>query len=115
MRSCNHTLFGLLLATAILMSAAAARAQDSCMSRDEAVAWLEARFGEQVIGRGLADGGRVMFEIFTGPKGTWTLLVSTPEGPSCIIADGFDWQQLAPWPEDAVAAKAERPAPPGDH
>ncbi len=115
MRSCNHWLFGLLLASALLLPAGAGRAQDSCMSRDEAVAWLEARFGEQVIGRGLADGGRVMFEIFTGPKGTWTLLVSTPEGPSCIIADGFDWQQMAPRPEDAVAAKLERPAPPGDH
>ena len=78
------------------------------MSRDEAVAWLEARFGERAIGRGLADGGRVMFEVFAGPKGTWTLLVSTPEGPSCIIADGFDWQQLAPRPEDAAATEAAR-------
>ncbi len=114
MRSCTHKLFGLLLATAILLSAAVARGQESCMSHEEAVAWLDERYGEQVIGRGLADQGRVMFEIFTGPKGTWTLLVSTPEGPSCIIADGFDWQQLTPRPKDAVAATIERPAPPGD-
>ncbi len=106
---------GLLLASALLSPAGAAFGQDSCMRHDEAVAWLDARFGERVIGQGLADGGRVMFEIFAGPKGTWTLLVSTPEGPSCIIADGFDWQQLAPLPEDAVAAMAARPAPPGDH
>ncbi len=84
------------------------------MSHEEAVAWLDERYGEQVTGRGLADEGRVMFEIFTGPKGTWTLLVSTPEGPSCIIADGFDWQQLTPRPKDAVAATIEMPAPPGD-
>ncbi len=114
MRSCNNTLFGLLIATAILLSAAVARGQERCMSRDEAVDWLETRFGEQAIGRGLADEGRVMFEIFTGPQGTWTLLVSTPEGPSCIIADGFDWQQLAPSPEDAMTAHVPRPAAPGD-
>ncbi len=114
MRSCTHKLFGLLLATAILLSAAVARGQESCMSHEEAVAWLDERYGEQVIGRGLADRGRVMFEIFTGPKGTWTLLVSAPEGPSCIIADGFDWQQLTPRPKDAVAATIDRPAPPGD-
>ncbi len=114
MRSCIHTLFGLLLAATILLPPAVARSQESCMSREEAVTWLDERYGEQVIGRGLADGGRVMFEVFTGPKGTWTLLVSTPEGPSCIIADGFDWQQLAPRPEDAVAARELRPATPGD-
>ena len=114
MRSCTHKLFGLLLATAILLSAAVARGQESCMSHEEAVAWLDERYGEQVIGRGLADQGRVMFEIFTGPKGTWTLLVSTPEGPSCIIADGFDWQQLTPRPKDAVAATEEKTAPPGE-
>ncbi len=114
MRSCNTTLFGLLIATAILLSAAVARGQERCMSHDEAVDWLQTRFGERVIGRGLTDGGRVMFEIFTGPKGTWTLLVSTPEGPSCMIADGFAWQQLAPSPEDAVTAHVARPAPAGD-
>ncbi|MDJ0947198.1 MAG: hypothetical protein QNJ30_27430 [Kiloniellales bacterium] len=108
MRSRNHRLLGWLLAAALLLPGIA-NGQDSCMGRDEAITWLETRFGERAIGRGFADDGRVMFEVFVGPKGTWTLLVSTPEGPSCIIADGFDWQQLTPRPEGA-AAKAARPS-----
>lgn len=68
------------------------------MTHEEAVTWLEAQLDERVIGRGLAEDGRVMFEVFAGPKGTWTLLVSTPEGSSC---------RRAP-----KAAMADRPHPP---
>lgn len=102
---------GLVLAAALLLAASGARAQGNCMPRDEAVAWLETQFGERVIGRGLADEGRVMFEVFAGPEGSWTLLVSTPEGGSCVIVDGLDWQHLPPPWEDAVAAGLERPPP----
>lgn len=64
------------------------------MTHEEAVTWLEAQFDERVIGRGLAEDGRVMSEVFAGPKGTWTLLVSTPEGSSCRRAPKAPWR---PW------------------
>ena len=111
MRSRNRKLSGLAPVAAVLLSVGAATAQDLCMTHEEAVTWLEAQFDERVIGRGLAENGRVMFEVFAGPKGTWTLLVSTPEGGSCIIADGLDWQQLPPRPEGALAAMAGRAHP----
>ena len=111
MISPSQRLSGLMLASVLLLSPGGARAQDGCMPRDEAVAWLETRFGERAIGRGLANEGRVMVEVFAGPEGTWTLLVSTPEGGSCIVADGLDWQLLPPLPEDAVAGAAESPPP----
>ena len=112
MRSRIRKLSGLAFVAAVLLSGAAARGQDRCMTHDEAVTWLETQFAEQAIGRGLAADGRAMFEVFVGPKGTWTLLVSTPEGGSCIIADGLDWQQLPPRPEGAFAAMTESSQPP---
>ena len=109
MRSRNRKLSGLALAAAVLLSGTAVGAQDRCMTHDEAVALLETQFAERVIGRGLAADGRAMFEVFVGPKGSWTLLVSTPEGGSCIIADGLDWQRLPPRPEGALSVMAESP------
>ena len=51
----------------------------------------------QETGKALAIAGQVnLVEVFASKAGTWTILVTTPEGKSCIIAAGNSWEDLPP-------------------
>ncbi len=58
------------------------------------VAALKKKYQEQRRGLGVAANYGVM-EFFVSPKGTWTVVMSTPNGMSCILAAGRDWEELA--------------------
>jgi hypothetical protein len=77
-------------------------AQALCLSHDTLVEFLQDSHSEEQVGAGLETGGH-LFEIFaTGDGSTWTMVVTTPNGASCVIATGLEWQELkgsAPDPE----------------
>ena len=87
------TFFGLLV-SAFVWSTTGHSAQPICASHDAAKEQLQKKFHEQVVGRGLTTRGNAMFELFVSEKGSWTLVVSQPNGRSCIFASGENWQQL---------------------
>ncbi len=70
-------------------------AQQACVTREAATKQLEKQFNEKVVGRGLANAGKAMFELFVSEKGSWTVVVSEPNGRSCILASGESWQRLS--------------------
>lgn len=92
MKSAKHILKAGSAAFVLLLSAQAANAQQACAVRNEAVVQLERQFDEQVAGRGLAANGQRMLELFVSETGSWTLLVSDPNGRSCVVASGEAWQ-----------------------
>ncbi|MDX6750648.1 hypothetical protein SH611_12575 [Geminicoccaceae bacterium 1502E] len=78
-----------------LLATGPAAAQALCAPRERLTAGLEQRFTEQQAAMALTDDGRVV-ELFTAPDGvTWTLLATTPEGLSCMIASGRFWTPRA--------------------
>jgi hypothetical protein len=42
---------------------------------------------------GVTNGNAVM-QLFTSAKGSWTLVLTLPAGPSCIAGAGENWQRL---------------------
>ena len=46
---------------------------------------------------GVTNGNAVM-QLFTSAKGSWTLVLTLPGGPSCIVGAGENWQRLKPKP-----------------
>jgi hypothetical protein len=77
----------------ILLWATAASAEN-CAERARAVQFLETDYGETAQSRGLSAEG-LMVEMWANPEtGTWTMLVTGPDGVSCIIADGFAWDRV---------------------
>ncbi len=80
------------------MAAAAppvAQAQMVCGARDSVVAKLGEKYGEIRHGGGLA-GPTAIFEIRASEAtGSWTILKTTPNGLTCIIAVGDAWQDDA--------------------
>lgn len=80
--------FALALLLALLAPAAA---QQVCMARSDLNALLGERFAEKPVAHGLSSSGRLMEIYARDDGGTWTLVVTTPEGNSCVVANGEGW------------------------
>ena len=78
----------------LFLSTPIAEAQELCVLRQSAVAELAAQYDEQVVGRGLAQSGKAMVELFVSATGTWTAVVTDTQGRSCVIASGVSWSAL---------------------
>ncbi len=87
----------LLAATSTMLAAlampAAARAEQ-CAARAQALASLTERHGETRRGIGLESRGTVV-EVFAAEAGGWTILVTRPDGTSCVVASGTGYEDLA--------------------
>ena len=89
----NRRSFGAAaLALAITTVAASpAAAQAICASHDEMTELLDKRYKERTVAIGIANNGRLM-EVFSSEDGsTWTIIMTTPQGQSCVVADGKAW------------------------
>jgi hypothetical protein len=76
-----------------------------CASRPEVLKQLSSKFKEAPVAAGLAKNGSVI-EVLTSDDGeTWTILISQPNGSSCLVAVGEGWEELK-----RVGAKGERGA-----
>lgn len=85
-----------LAAAAVMIAAAASAAAQSdatplCAPRSDIVSQLEKKYGETRRGAGLQNRGAVT-EVFASAKtGTWTIIVTRPDGTSCAVAAGEAW------------------------
>ena len=78
---------------AVFLFGAPANAQSICNTRDFVVSQLETMFQEYPKAVGLAGGGNVV-ELFVSEGGSWTLILSMPDGTSCLMADGESWETI---------------------
>ena len=72
-----------------------AESQSNCGLRQDIASKLERTYQETPTGIGLSKNGGV-FEVFTSPNGTWTILFTKPDGLSCMMAVGDNWESKAP-------------------
>lgn len=81
-----------MVATAAFASGA--QAAPACGKRDDVLAQLSERYREAPVGIGVAGNGGLI-ELLTASTGvTWTLIITLPNGPTCLLAAGQDWQPL---------------------
>jgi hypothetical protein len=79
-----------------LLARAALGEGQPCGDRTSILTRLGERYGETRRGAGLmADVG--VLEIYSNPDtGSWTILLTNPNGLTCLIAAGEGWVQDAP-------------------
>jgi hypothetical protein len=88
---------GPLLLTLLTLAAATvarpAAAGATCAERTTLLAQLERKFAEkpQVIGLS-ADGG--VLEVLASAGGSWTILITYPKRPTCVIATGQAFENI---------------------
>lgn len=79
----------------IAFSPRPAHAQSSCDVRKSLLAKLDTGYDEKPVAIGLASSGNVV-ELLISSDGTWTILVTKPNGIACVAAVGEEWQDLDP-------------------
>ena len=71
-----------------------ARAQTVCMAHPELANQLDSRFSEAPVAIGLTN-YNVVVEVFSNGDGsTWTMVLTKPDGMSCVMATGEDWETI---------------------
>ena len=85
----------LVLSTVLLLGAAPAAAQQlACTDRSDVVKHLSSEYSEKPVAMGLANNGGVI-EILSSKTGkSWTIILTMPNGISCMIAAGESWESL---------------------
>ena len=91
---CPRLLWAALVAAFFVPGPAAA--QSRCADRETVVGYLAGDHHERPIAGGVTlQGGLV--ELFATTDGaTWTIVVTMPRGPSCIVSAGEGWRWHGP-------------------
>ena len=77
-------------------------AQPTCGDRETFLVKLEESFAERPIAMGLTNKGAVL-EVFASKSGSWTFLVTMPDGVTCVVASGESWESLKAVRSDQVS------------
>jgi hypothetical protein len=90
-----HLSLKLAAAAMALAAAGSAQAQSVCGDRAEIIKVLGNKYQEMPKAFGIA-GQRSLVELFTSTTGSWTMLMTQPQGVTCILATGQSWEELPP-------------------
>lgn len=64
----------------------------ACGARTDVMTGLQGKFSETPVAIGLSNTGGVV-EVLTSPDGgTWTIIVTDPQGVTCLMAAGEYWE-----------------------
>lgn len=81
--------FALMISVGLAFPAAA---QMACGDRSDILTRLEGKYSEAPVAMGLSNTGGVI-EVLSSPEGnTWTIIMTDPNGLSCLIAAGEYWE-----------------------
>ncbi len=77
-----------------LMVAGPAAAQTTCtIERVKVLKHLSGKYQESPVAMGLTSDG-AMLEVLASKSGSWTLLITGPDGVSCMVTSGEAWDTL---------------------
>ena len=76
------------------MSAQAQQQQPPCADRSDFLNHLSANYKEAPVAMGLTDRGGLL-EVVASKGGSWTIIVTMPNGMSCGVASGMNWESTS--------------------
>ncbi|WP_299618662.1 hypothetical protein [Pelagibius sp.] len=85
-----------------LVSTSGAAAQPQCDQRDSVLKILQQKYKESPVALGVTHNGGLVEVLSTGNGTTWSIIVTTPQGMSCLVAAGEGWRAM-----EQVAADPE--------
>lgn len=89
----NGLAIALGLAGAAWAGAAQAQVQP-CDQRQNVIGHLAKKYQEAPVAVGVTSTGGLVEVLTTGNGDTWTIIVSSPDGVSCLLAAGEGWRVI---------------------
>ena len=83
----------LAAAITVLLQSGSATALGPCEQRDNLIAALAERYREVPIALGVTNGGSLVEVLQNRTSETWTLIVTSPQGISCLVFSGDGWRE----------------------
>ena len=80
-----------LMISSKLMLSSPAAAQNSCGPREAVLELLTGQYDEATVAIGLATTGGVIEVLASDDGRTWTIMMTSPDGTSCVVASGEAW------------------------
>ncbi len=84
----------LALGAGLALVASSAMAQPQCNERDHVLKLLAKKYKETPIAAGVTNTGGLVEVLAAAKGGTWTIIVTTPQGVSCLVAAGEGWRNM---------------------
>ncbi|MCP4317399.1 MAG: hypothetical protein GY789_15635 [Hyphomicrobiales bacterium] len=82
------------MASALLAVSTQAQAAGlTCGNRTKLLKALNEKYKESPRALGLSASGKAVFEVYTSKTGTWTIVMTTTTGVTCIMAAGHSWEE----------------------
>ena len=86
---------GLALVFGLWARAEAEAAQDpACDKRQRVIGHLAEKYKEATVAVGVTNGGGLVEVLSSGDGRTWTIIVSSPNGVTCLLATGEGWRPI---------------------
>jgi len=82
---------GVLAAVCLSALASPASAKRLCLPHSDITELLDVRFSEARVAGGVASGGGLVEVFSTADGATWTIVVTSPQGVSCVVSAGESW------------------------
>jgi hypothetical protein len=64
----------------------------ACSARTDVVTKLASKYHEQPSSAALTNDGQLLEVLKSKDGTTWSIIITTPEGVSCLVAAGGSWQ-----------------------
>lgn len=90
---------GLALVACLVMGPAAvqdlqAAQNPTCDQRQRVIGHLADKYKEATVAVGVTNSGGLVEVLSSGDGQTWTIIVSSPNGVTCLLATGEGWRAL---------------------
>lgn len=83
------------LLVALCLLAIPAHAQPmACDDRAKVLDHLESKYDEKPTALGMATNGSLVEVVRTESGSTWTIVITNPNGTTCLMAAGSHWENL---------------------
>ena len=95
----------LIVGAVAMLASTSAQAAGQCNQRDDVLKLLSNKYDESQVAYGVTNNGGLVEVLKSGPSAktdTWTIIITTPQGVSCLVAAGEGWrdmEQIAKEPE----------------
>ncbi len=85
-----------LIATtaALIFLPSTTHARQACAERADITKRLGSKYFEQPVATGVANNGGLLEVLSSKDGSTWSIIVTMPDGKSCMFAVGQHWEML---------------------